>query len=198
MKKAQGKIIVISGPTGSGESTITRRVLEFFSTMERIITATSRSPRPTEKDGVDYYFLSLVEFRDHIAAGDFLEYIEVPSRGVYYGTLKKPIEEKRNAGIHLVGNLGWPGHSSFSRAYPGSVLSIFIKPESLSVIRDRIIKRDPTITSEEVEQRVQHAAREMQDAEHYDYVVVNKEGKMEDAVEEVRGMVESFLEKGQA
>ena len=193
MNKEAGKIIVLSGPTGSGESTITKRILELFPGMERIITATSRTPRPTEKDGVDYYFFSPDEFERRVNAGDFLEYINVPNGEVWYGTLREPIEEKLQAGIHLIGNLGWPGHASFSKVYPGRVLSIFIQPDDLSVIRNRIVKRDPTITAEEVNNRLKNAAKEMEDAKYYDLVVVNRDGKIEEAVKDVKRAIQQFL-----
>lgn len=190
---SKGKIIVISGPTGSGESAITRRILQMFSGMERIITVTSRSPRPYEKDGVDYVFVSPDKFHQMAEQGEFLEYIKVPNREVYYGTLRKPIEGKLAQGIHLVGNLGWPGHQSLAKEFPGRVVSIFIKPDSLSVIRDRLIKRDPTITPAEVAKRLQNAQREIDEAKHYDYVVVNPDGQMERAVAEVRSIIQRFL-----
>lgn len=193
MKKDFGKIVVISGPTGSGESTITKRVLELFPGMKRIVTATSRPPRPTEKDGVDYHFFSPDEFERRVKAGEFLEYIQVPNRHVWYGTLRKPIEEKLNAGIHLIGNLGWPGHASFAAAYPGRVFSVFLQPDDLSVIRSRIMKRDPTITSAEVEKRLKHAAKEMEDGKYYDRIIVNKDGKIDETVAEVRTAIDQFL-----
>lgn len=190
---AVGKIIVISGPTGSGESAITKRILELFPGMKRIVTTTSRPPRPGEQEGIDYYFVDPEEFREQIAHGDFLEYIQVPNREAYYGTRRRHIEEQLDAGVHLIGNFGYPGHASFGAAFPGRVFSIFIKPDSLSVIRDRIVKRDPTIAPEEVEQRLLNAAKEMEDAKYYDAVVVNNDGRMGEAVEEVRRLVEKFL-----
>ena len=131
----------------------------------------------------------------HLPRRVILEYIQVPNREVYYGTFRKPIEDKLNAGINLIGNLGYPGHASFSKAYPGRVLSIFIKPDSVDVIRDRIVRRDPTITKEEVEKRIDNAKKEMEDAKYYDYVVVNKDGEMEETVVEVRRLTDQFLSR---
>lgn len=190
---APGKIIVISGPTGSGESAITKRILETVPHTARMITATTRAPRPYEVDGVDYHFVTLAEFKKMIADGAFVEYIQVPNRDVYYGTIKKDVEDKLNNGISLIGNLGWPGHESFANIFPDRVLSIFIKPDNLDVIKQRLIKRDPTISTEEIEKRLHNAQREMSEAKYYDHVVTNADGHMDETVAKVKALTESFI-----
>ncbi len=188
-----GKIIVISGPTGSGESAITKKILETVPNTARMITATTRPPRPYEQDGIDYHFVSVDEFKKMIADNKILEYIQVPNRDVYYGTIKDEVETKLAAGINLIGNLGWPGNESFEKFFPGRVLSIFIKPDSLDVLKDRFIKRDPTISPEEIEKRLQNAQREMDEAAYYTHTVVNHEGNMDQAVHEVKELIYGFL-----
>ncbi len=188
-----GKIIVISGPTGSGESAITKKILEAVPNTERMITVTTRAPRPHEHNDVDYHFVSVEDFKRMIAEGRLLEYIKVPNRDVYYGTVKHDVESKLEAGINLIGNLGWPGHDSFAKLYPGRVISIFIKPDNLAVIKERLIKRDPTITPDEVEKRLQNAQREMDEAVHYSYSVTNSDGHMDEAVQAVKKLVENFI-----
>ncbi len=190
-----GKIIVISGPTGSGESAITKKILELVPNMERMITVTTRGPRPHEQNDVDYHFVSVDDFKQMIAEDAFLEYIKVPNRDVYYGTIKADVESKLNAGIHLIGNLGWPGHESFSKLYPRRVLSIFIQPDNLDVIKERLVQRDPTISAEEVDKRLHNAEREMGEAKHYDHVVVNSDGQMDKAVSEIKKLIENFIKK---
>jgi len=189
----RGKIIVISGPTGSGESVITKEILKIVPRTARMVTATTRPPRPREKNGVDYIFVSLLKFKTMVKNGEILEYIKIPNREVYYGTIKKQVEDKLNAGINLIGNLGWPGNESFEKHFPGQVLGIFIKPDSLAVIKKRLINRDPTITPVEIKKRLANAKHEMREAKYYDYTVVNHDGKMKQAAQEVAKLMRTFI-----
>lgn len=194
MTKA-GKIIIISGPTGSGETVITKKILTIFPKAERIITATTRPPRPQEKPDVDYLFLSPKKFNKMIKNGEILEYIKIPNRDVYYGTLKKPIEQKLTAGINLICNLGWPGGKSFKTLFPGRVLSIFIKPDNLAIIKNRLIRRDPTISQTEIKKRLVNAAQEMKEAKYYDFIVINREHKIKQAITEIKKIMTAFIAK---
>jgi len=193
MPNKRGKIIVISGPTGSGESAITRAILKTIPRTARMVTATTRPPRPQEKNGVDYFFVSLSKFKNMIKNGEILEHIKIPNRQVYYGTIKKQVEDKLTAGINLIGNLGWPGNESFEKHFPGQVLGIFIKPDSLAVIKKRLIHRDPTITEAEIQKRLANAKREIKEAKYYDYTVINHDGRMNQAVAQVAKLMREFI-----
>lgn len=196
MADKMGKIIIIAGPTGSGESTITRAVLKKLPRTERMITATTRPPRPHEKNGVDYYFVSPKKFKKLAAEGALLEYIKVPNRNIYYGTIKKQVGKKLAAGINLVGNLELRGVLAYRRIFPEQILSIFIKPDNIRVIKRRLIRRDPTITKNEVAKRLTNARREMKEAKYYDYIVINRDGAPMIAVAEVSKLVKKFLKSG--
>jgi len=195
MRSKPGKIIIISGPTGSGESVITQKILRLIPNTRRIVTVTTRPPRPRETNGVDYFFVSLVQFKTLIKTGAFLEHIKIPNRQVYYGTLKKPIEDHLNDGVNLIGNLGWPGNESFQKFFPDRVVSIFIKPDSLAVIKKRLVKRDPTISEAEIAKRLANASREIKEAKYYDHVVINHDGKIEQTIAQIARLIRSFIKK---
>jgi guanylate kinase len=156
---------------------------------------TTRPPRPRETNGVDYFFVSLVQFKTLIKTGAFLEHIKIPNRQVYYGTLKKPIEDHLNDGVNLIGNLGWPGNESFQKFFPDRVVSIFIKPDSLAVIKKRLVKRDPTISEAEIAKRLANASREIKEAKYYDHVVINHDGKIEQTIAQIARLIRSFIKK---
>mgnify|MGYP000048755256 CR=1 FL=1 len=187
-----GKIIVIAGPTGSGESAVTKAVLKKLKNTKRIITVTTRSPRPHEKNGIDYFFVSTKEFKKMIKADVLLEYIRVPNRNIYYGTVKKQIEGNLAAGINLVGNFEIQGLRYFKKTFPGQVLGIFIKPENISIIKKRFIMRDPTISRLEVQKRIANAKRELAEAKYYDHIVYNIDGNIKKAITEVSGLIKDF------
>lgn len=192
-----GKVIVIAAPTGCGESAVTKAALAAVPRTERIVTATTRKKRPYEKNGVDYYFVSKKKFNQMVKRDEFLEYIKVPNRNVYYGTIKKRVENKLAAGINLIGNFERRGLVSYREALPGRVLGIFIKPDSLSVLKQRFIRRDPTVTATEIKKRLINARREMKEANDYDYIVLNPDGRMDTAVRRVIKLIGQFIQKRQ-
>lgn len=195
MPKHFGKIIIIAGPTGSGESAITKAILESLPRTERMITATTRPARPYEKNGRDYFFVSPAKFSRMVKRGEFLEYVKVPNRNVYYGTIKKQVESKLAQGINLIGNLEKRGLISYRRAFPpDQVLGIFIKPDNLKVLEKRFILRDPTISRSEIRKRISNARKEMKEQKYYDYKVLNPDGKMSIAVRETLKILRKFIE----
>jgi guanylate kinase len=191
--KKPGKIIIIAGPTGSGESAVTKAALRVVPRTERVVTTTTRKKRPYEKNGIDYFFVSPKYFKKMITAGEFLEYIKVPNRDVQYGTVKKQVENKLNAGINLVGNFELQGLRSYREAFPGRILGIFIRPDSLSVLKKRFVRRDPTITEREINKRLVNARREMKEAKYYDHIVLNPDGRIDFAVKQVIRLMRNFI-----
>ena len=194
MKKQNGKIIIIAGPTGSGESAVTKEILKKLPRTERMITATTRTARPYEKNGRDYFFLTPAQFKKMARHGEFLESIKVPNRNVYYGTIRKQIENKLAQGTNLIGNLEKRGLLSYRRYFPKKqVLGIFIKPDSLDVLKKRFVLRDPTITKAEVRKRLNNAKKEIREEKYYDYTVINPDGHMDKAVKETLKILKKFV-----
>ncbi len=185
MKK---QVLIISGPTGSGESTVTRAVIESFPNFKRLITATSRKPRLKEKDGVDYYFFSKEKFLSEVDAGDIIEYTYIKNRDSYYGTYKPDLDGKIKHGFTVIVNVDGVGVDFYKRKYGAT--AIFIKPGSLEELRGRLQKRDPSINQEELEHRIQNAKEEIKNEERfYDYIVYNENGKLQEAMEEIKGIL---------
>lgn len=194
MPKKQGKVFIIAAPTGCGESAVTKAVLSRLPRTERMITATTRAARPHEKNGRDYFFVSPAKFKSMVERGEFLEYIKVPNRNVYYGTIKKQIENKLAQGINLIGNLEKRGLKSYRQAFPpDQVLGIFIKPDSLKVLRKRFILRDPTISETEITKRINNAKKEMREEKYYDYTVLNPDGQINVAVTKTLRILRKFI-----
>jgi len=177
------KILVISGPTGSGESTVTNKIIEKYPIFQRLIAATSRQPRGNEKDKVDYYFFTEKEFKNQREEGNILEYTYIENRKVYYGTYLPELEKKLAQG-HAIANVDHIGLKFHQENYKAS--SIFIKPESLDVIKERLKIRNPEMTEEELSQRLKNAQDEINREERfYDHIVFNKQDKLEEAIQEI-------------
>jgi len=183
MNNSKNKILVISGPTGSGESTISNEIVSRLNSFSRLVTATSRSIRKGEKDKVDYYFFSKEEFLEKIASGDILEYTYIENRDTYYGTYKPDLDEKLEKGYVIV-NVDHVGVDFFKKNY--DALAIFIKPKSIEELVERLKKRNPEMSTEELAFRLENARNEIKNEEHYyDFVVINKDGCLEDAIKEI-------------
>lgn len=185
----KNKILIISGPTGSGESTITKEIIKKYPIFQRMVSSTTRQPRGKEQDKVDYYFFTKEEFKKHQEQGDILEYTYIQNRGVYYGTFLPELKEKLAQG-HVIVNVDHVGLKFYKEHY--GAVSIFIKPESLDTIKERLQTRNPEITAEELINRLKNAQDEIdREEKFYDYIVFNKQNKLEEAIQEI----ESILEK---
>ena len=135
------------------------------------VSATSRPPRGTEKNGVEYYFLTPEEFREHIKAGDFLEFEEVYENR-FYGTLRGQVEEKLAAGWNVVFDVDVKGGINIKKYYGDDALSVFIQPPSIEVLRERLIRRN-TDEMAQIEQRLAKAEYEMTFAPQFDKILIN-------------------------
>lgn len=181
MKK---QVLVIAGPTGSGESTITREIIKKFPVFTRLVTATTREPRLNEKDKVDYYFFSEENFKKEVTKGNIVEHTFVPGRSVYYGTYKPDLDKKLSEGFNIIVNPDVVGARYYKEHYKAT--TIFIKTESIDVLKDRLIRRDPNISEEELVRRLEAAKYELDNEESfYDYVIINKDNELGDTVEEI-------------
>ena len=184
-----GKLIIFSAPSGSGKSTIINFLLKQNLNLHFSISATSRTPRGTEKDGVEYYFLTPDEFRARIAAGDFLEYEEVYT-DKYYGTLKSEVERIWAKGHTVLFDIDVVGGVHVKQILGEQALAIFIQPPSVEVLRQRLIGR-ATDDPDKIEQRLAKAEYEMTFAGQFDTVIVND--RLEDALQEAETKVREFL-----
>ena len=184
-----GKLIIFSAPSGSGKSTIINHLLQQGLNLAFSISATSRPPRGTERDGVEYFFLTPDEFRERIARGEFLEYEEVyPGR--FYGTLKAQVEKQLAAGQNVIFDVDVVGGCNIKRFYGDRALSVFIQPPSVEELRRRLIGR-ATDSMSVIEDRVAKAEYELGFASQFDVVVVNDD--LERAKQEATDVIRNFL-----
>ncbi|RMG21999.1 MAG: guanylate kinase [Bacteroidetes bacterium] len=190
MEQAKGKVFIFSAPSGSGKTTIVRHVLRRYPNFAFSVSATTRKPRPHERHGVHYYFLSEEEFKQKIAAGEFLEWEEVyPGR--FYGSLKSDVERLRSEGRHVLFDVDVQGGVNIKRHYGPEAVSFFIRPPSLEVLAQRLRKRG-TETEEEIRLRLQKAEAELGFAPLFDYTIVND--ILGDALIQVYRIIEQHLQ----
>ena len=181
--KKQGSLIVLSGPSGSGKATVCNAFLERNENCWLSISCTSRSPRPTEVDGVDYYFLSKEEFEQKISQNAFLEYAIYNDN--YYGTPKYLIEEKRNQGINVLLEIEVQGALQIKELVPDAIF-IFLMPPSMDILKKRLEGRG-TESKEKILKRFKTAYQEINEVSKYNYVVVNDE--VENAVKKIESIL---------
>ncbi len=186
-----GKVVIFSAPSGSGKTTVVRRLLERFPQFEFSVSATSRAPRGEERDGVDYYFLSNEEFRRRVELGEFVEWEEVYA-GTCYGTLRAEIERIWAKGHVILFDVDVVGGINLKRKFGADACSIFIMPPSIEELRRRLECRG-TDAPEVIERRIGKAAFELEKAPLFDHTVVND--CLETAVEEVTALIDNFLSR---
>ena len=185
------KLIIFSAPSGSGKSTIINYLLTQNLNLAFSISATSRPPRGTEKDGVEYFFLTPDEFRRRIANDEFLEYEEV-YQDRFYGTLKEQVEKQLAAGQNVVFDVDVVGGCNIKKFYGERALSVFIQPPSVEELRKRLVGRG-TDAPEVIENRVAKAEYELGFAPKFDTVIVNDD--LETAKAEALKVISQFLNK---
>lgn len=186
-----GKLIIFSAPSGSGKTTIVRRLMEIVDGLEFSVSATSRAPRGVEQNGRDYYFLSGEEFDSKIAEDAFVEWEEVYA-GTKYGTLRSELERIWSKGHTILFDVDVKGGVRLKEIFGEAALSIFVMPPSIEELRRRLVGR-ATDSPEKIEQRIGKAGEELGYAERFDLIVVNDD--LEEAVEKVREAVEGFIAK---
>lgn len=183
------KAILFSAPSGSGKTTIIKRLLQFFDCFEFSISATSRNPREGEKEGVDYYFLSPDEFERRVQNDEFLEWEEVYA-GTRYGTLKSEIERIAGKGKVVIFDVDVNGGINIKRYFGDDAMAIFIMPPSIEVLEQRLRTRG-TESEESIQKRLGRSAKELDEATRFDITIVNDD--LDRAVDETRKVVEDFL-----
>lgn len=183
------KVLTFSAPSGCGKSTLINHLMTQVPDLHFSISCTSRPPRGTEQNGVEYFFLTPEAFRERIAAGDFLEYEEVYTDR-FYGTLKSQVDSQLAKGENVVCDVDVLGAQNIKRCYGAQALAVFVRPPSVEVLRQRLLGRG-TDTAEVIEQRIARAEFELSHADKFDTVIVNDD--LATACREVEAAVKEFL-----
>ncbi len=184
-KAAPPILVVLSGPSGVGKDSILMRMRDIGFPFHFVVTATSRPMRPGERDGYDYHFLSEERFRSMIEAGELLEWAEV--YGHYKGIPKSEVRQALQSGRDVILRIDVQGASTIKQLAPDAVF-IFLAPGNFDELRNRLQWRR-TESADQMEQRLQMAAREMEALDQFDYVVVNREDHLDDAVGQIRAII---------
>lgn len=190
MVMAKGKLVIFSAPSGSGKSTLVNYLMEQGLSFGFSISATSRPPRGSEKNGVEYFFFTPEEFTAKIAADEFVEYEEVyPGR--FYGTLKSQVEEQLEQ-QNILFDVDVVGGCNLKKYYGDRALFIFVQAPSIEALRSRLVGRGDT-APEEIEKRLAKAAQEMTYSKYADVIIINDE--LSEAQNRLLAVVNKFLAK---
>jgi guanylate kinase len=181
------RVFVITGPSGVGKGTLIRGLLERVPELELSVSATTRDPRPGERQGVDYHFLDAEEFERRAEAGDFVEHAAYSGRR--YGTLRSELDRRLADGTPVVLEIEVQGARQVREAMPEAVL-VFIAPPSTEALRARLVGRG-TDAGEQIEQRLRTAERELEARPDFAHVVVND--RLEQATDELAAIVHGEL-----
>jgi guanylate kinase len=176
-----GRLVVISGPSGAGKTTLVKRVFECSPQLVAGVSATTRPPRPTEQDGLDYHFLSPAEFERRRQAGDFLESFEVFGHGYWYGTLESEVTPSLARGKWVVLEIDVQGTLAVLKRYPDAI-TIFVRPGSMEELERRLRNRG-TESGGAIQRRLEVARRELACADTYQHQVLNDD--IDRAVQEI-------------
>jgi len=185
----EGKLIVVTAPSGAGKTTIVRHLLKTYDFFDFSVSATTRKKRKKEKEGRDYYFLSPKEFKALIKKRAFLEYEEV-YEDQYYGTLKSEVSRIWDNGKHIIFDIDVKGAVNLKKKYKDRCQTIFIKPPSLSIIIDRLTKRD-TETDASLKKRIRRIKRELKYEPKFDHILLND--VLDTTLKEAEILIESLI-----
>lgn len=191
MSTPKGKLIIFSAPSGSGKSTLVQYLLTQVPGFAFSISATSRAPRGAEKDGVDYYFLSLEEFQQRVAEEAFLEWEEVYP-GQCYGTLKSEVEKSWSVGDAVAFDIDVVGGKNLKAHFGKQALALFIQAPSVEELERRLVARG-TDSPEKIKLRIEKASWEMNQSEYFDHIIINDD--LDRAKAEAKKLLVDFLAK---
>lgn len=187
--KQKGKLLIFSAPSGSGKTTLVHYLMGQFPQLAFSVSATSRAPRPGEKDGKDYFFLTVEEFKKKINEGAFVEWEEVYDNQ-FYGSLKSEVERLRNEGKTVVFDVDVKGGLNIKKIYGDEALSVFVKPPSIGILEQRLRNRS-TDDEASIRKRIDRATYELKFENQFDVVIINDE--LEKAEQESMKLVKTFL-----
>lgn len=183
---------MFSAPSGSGKTTIVQHLLKQEDlNLEFSVSCTSREARADEKDGENYYFISLKDFKQHIKNGDFLEWEEV-YRDNFYGTLKTEVKRIWSHGKNVIFDIDVAGGLRIKKKYSEKTLAVFVKPPSIDELKIRLKKRK-TESDERINMRIAKASVELATAPQFDHVIKNHD--LEIALNEAHDLVAGFIKK---
>jgi len=185
---SKGLLVVISSPSGGGKDSVINALLKILPSSVRFVTTTSRSPRPGNKNGVDYFFVSKERFEQGIKNQEFLEYNVYSDN--YYGTEKKRLAEALEKYDLAFTQIEVNGKRNLDKANVPH-LSIYLLPENLDILRKRIERRGG-LTSAQIDDRLRIAKEEIEKLSDYDYRIVNKDGKLEETVAEAAKIIRDY------
>jgi guanylate kinase len=180
----RGRLFVISAPSGAGKTSLVKALLERHPELKVSVSHTTRKPRAQEMDGREYHFVTLPEFRELIAQGEFLEHARVFDN--YYGTGRTTVERLLASGTGVVLEIDWQGAQQVRKAMP-ECLTIFILPPSRQALQERLERRQ-TDSADIIARRLRDAVDDMRHAREFDYIVVND--RFEQALEDLSSIIE--------
>jgi guanylate kinase len=184
-----GKAVIFCAPSGAGKTTIVKHLISQIPNLRFSVSATTRQKRATEEHGRDYYFLSQQDFKSKIEHDDLYEWQEV-YQGLFYGTLKSEVQRIWDEGNHVIFDVDVLGAINLKKALGKRAKTIFVSVENIKVLESRLILRDSE-TEETLKMRIDKAAQEMETANHFDYILINRD--LSDAVSEAEKMVIEFI-----
>mgnify|MGYP001157842250 CR=1 FL=1 len=183
------KLIIVSAPSGAGKTTLVKHLLSSTDDLEFSISCATRSPRENEKNGKDYYFISIEDFKQKIANDEFAEWEEVYTNN-FYGTLKSEIDRIWSKGKSVIFDIDVVGGINLKKIYPENSLSIFIMPPSIEELENRLRNRQ-TESEEKVKMRIEKAEKELMMAKKFDVILLND--SLEKSKNEIVDTVMQFL-----
>ena len=168
--KKEGVLLVISSPSGTGKTTICKKLLEYDKNIHLSVSVTTRKKRKNEVEGIDYYFRSKKDFLNLKSQNSFIENALVFEN--YYGTLKSEVSEQLENGIDVLIDIDWQGTRQITQAMKGNLIKIFLLPPSIDELKKRLSKRNSD-SIKEINFRMSKALKEIKHFDEYDYVLVN-------------------------
>ena len=180
---SKGRLIALSAASGAGKTTICNELLKRNKNLTISISATSRAIRGTEKNGVEYFFITKDEFKEKIKSNAFIEWEEVHDN--YYGTLHEQVDDNLMKGISVLLDIDVLGALNIKKQFPDSTL-IYVKAPSLEILKKRLVERK-TESEKDIEKRLERVQFEDKQAENFDHIIIND--KIETTIKEIESII---------